>query len=137
MRAMPRMREVAVDEAMTSFGGVAGFAKFCRERSIHDDIAKAVTGLKVGRIGHPNHEFRKHPVRIGHPNHELRKRTSKARPRTRFERCRLRRQHPLPRAVSRSAGVGWLRLSASRPAPRAPAHTAGRSARAKSRSRTW
>ena len=36
MRAMPRMREVAVDEAMTSFGGVAGFATFCRERSIDD-----------------------------------------------------------------------------------------------------
>jgi hypothetical protein len=48
MRAMPRMREVAVDEAMTSFGGVAGFATFCRERSIDKDIARAVAGLKVG-----------------------------------------------------------------------------------------
>ena len=48
MRAMPRMREVAVDEAMTSFGGVAGFATICRVCSIDDDIAKAVAGLKVG-----------------------------------------------------------------------------------------
>jgi hypothetical protein len=45
---MPRMREVAVDEAMTSFAGIAGFATFCRERSIDDDIARAVAGLKVG-----------------------------------------------------------------------------------------
>jgi len=48
MRAIPRIREVAVDEAMTSFGGVAAFAQFCRDRSIDDDIAKAVAGLKTG-----------------------------------------------------------------------------------------
>jgi hypothetical protein len=48
MRAMPRVHEVAVDEAMTSLGGLAAFAEFCRELGIHADIAKAVAGLKVG-----------------------------------------------------------------------------------------
>ena len=48
MRPMPRIHEVQVDEAMTSLGGVASFAAFCRACGIDTDLGKAVAGRKMG-----------------------------------------------------------------------------------------
>jgi hypothetical protein len=45
---MPRIHEVQVDEAMTSLGGIASFAAFCRAHGIDADIGKAVAGRKIG-----------------------------------------------------------------------------------------